>query len=446
VERVIALADMNSFFASCHQAENPELEGREVIVAGDPERRAGIVLACSYPCKAKGVKTGMALWEARRLCPDAYYFRPEHSLYIDYSNRILKIMRDFTDLVEPFSIDEAFIDLTGIIHLFGPPVEIAMKIKNRIKSEVGVLCSIGIGPNKLIAKMAAGLQKPDGLTVLETVEDYRKAFYPRPVRDLFGVGPRYERHLSYFNIHTIGDLAGFPVEILKKRWGKNGEMLWYSARGIDYSPVTPTSLDTSRSIGRQKTLPRDLRGLAKIKVVILELAEMVARRVRQDGYVGKTVLLTLRDTQLNFFSRGMSMKEHTDLPGDIYQTACALLEKHWDESWPVRLVGVTLGNLVKKEYQQFDLFGWKERQIKLVNACDAIRDRFGESAIFRGISLLEESLRGAEEIKKGHGCIKRRSAEQFSGSTLGAGISSPCGELKMVLRRKDALGVVKWRN
>lgn len=393
MKRVIALADMNSFFASCHQAENPELEGREVVVAGDPEHRTGIVLACSYPCKAKGVKTGMALWEAKRICPDAFYFKPHYSLYVDFSTKILKVMRDFTDLVEPFSIDEAFIDLTGVIHLFGPPLEIATSIKERIRSEVGVFCSVGIGPNKLIAKMAAGLQKPDGLTMLETVEDYRKTFYNKPVRKLFGIGSRYERHLRYFNIHTVGDLANFPVEVLKKRWGKNGEMLWYCAQGIDYSPVTPTSLDTSKSIGQQRTLPRDLRGLAKIKVIILELSELVSRRVRQGGYVGRTVFLTLRDTQLNFLSRAMSMRDYTDLPDDIHQTACRLLEKHWDETWPVRLVGLTLSNLVKKDYQQFDLFGQKEHQDKLVKACDAIRDRFGETAIFRGVSLTEESLR-----------------------------------------------------
>ncbi|WP_190259101.1 DNA polymerase IV [Pelotomaculum schinkii] len=391
--RVIALVDMNSFFASCHQAENRDLEGKEVVVAGDPERRTGIVLACSYPCKAKGVKSGMALWEAKKLCPDATYFKPHYSLYVDYSTRILKIMRDFTDLVEPFSIDEAFMDLTGVIHLFGTPLEIAMKIKKKIRSEVGVSCSAGIGPNKLIAKMAAGLQKPDGLTIVDTVEDYRKAFYDKPVRELFGIGPRYERHLRYFNIHTIGDLANFPVEILKKRWGKNGEMLWYCAMGIDYSPVSPTSLNTSKSIGQQRTLPRDLRGFEKIKVVILELSEMVSRRVRQGGYVGRTVFLTLRDTQLNFLSKAMSMRDYTDLPDDIYQTACRLLSKHWDESWSTRLVGVTFSNLVKKEHQQFDLFGWEERQEKMVKACDAIRDRFGESAIFRGISLTEESLK-----------------------------------------------------
>lgn len=170
-------------------------------------------------------------------------------------------------------------------------------------------------------------------------------------------------------------------------------MLWYCAQGIDYSPVTPTSLDTSKSIGQQRTLPRDLRGFSKIKVVILELSEMVSRRVRQGEYVGRTVFLTLRDTQLNFLSRAMSMRDYTDLPDDIYLTACRLLEKHWDESWPVRLVGVTLCNLVKKEHQQFDLFGQIEHQEKLTKACDTIKDRFGEAAIFRGVSLTEESLR-----------------------------------------------------
>lgn len=181
--------------------------------------------------------------------------------------------------------------------------------------------------------------------------------------------------------------------MLKRRWGKNGELLWYCAQGIDHSPVTPTSLDTSKSIGQQRTLPSDIRGFVKIKAVILELCEMVARRVRKGGYVGRTVFLTLRDTQLNFLSRAMSMRE-TDLPDEIYQTACKLLVKHWDESWPVRLIGVSLSNLVKKEHEQLDLFGEKENQVKLVNACDAIRDRFGEKAVFRGVSLTEDSLHG----------------------------------------------------
>ncbi|MFZ5753848.1 MAG: DNA polymerase IV [Bacillota bacterium] len=390
----ILLCDMNSFFASCHQAIHPELKNKEVIVAGDPAKRTGIVLAASYPAKAKGIKTGMALWEAKRLCPNGYFFKPNYPLYIDFSTRILKIAREFTDLIECFSIDEFFADVTGVTHLFGQPKEIAIKIKERINLEVGVLCSIGIGPNKLIAKMAADLQKPNGLTMVESINRFKEIFWPMPVRELFGIGPRYEKHLYSYNVKTIGDLANFPVDILKKRWGKNGEMLWFCANGIDYSPVVPNSLDISKSIGHQKTLPRDLRGFQNIKIIMLELSEIVARRVRQGEYAGRTVHLTLRDTQLNFLTRSMSMKEYTDLPDDIYKTSCTLLEKHWNQSRPVRLVGITISNLIKKEHEQYDLFGERERQRKLVMACDEIRDRFGENAIFRGISLNEASLHG----------------------------------------------------
>lgn len=389
---MIALVDMNSFFASCHQAENPALEGKEVIVAGDPAHRTGIVLACSYPCKAKGVKTGMAVGEARLLCPDAHYFRPDYRLYVEYSSRILAILRDFTDLVEPFSIDEAFLDLTGVLHLWGTPLKTATLIKQRIRRETGLFCSVGIGPNKLVAKMAAGLQKPDGLTVLPTVEDYRRAFYHRPVRELFGVGSHYERHLRNYGIRTIGDLAGFPVQILKQRWGKNGEMLWHCARGIDCSPVSPAALDVSRSMGQQKTLPRDIYSREKIKTVILELCELVARRVRQGGYAGRTVFLTLRDSDFNFFTRSTSLKHYTDLGDDIYSAACLLLDRHWSEGRPVRLVGVMLGGLVRSWYRQPDLFGRQERQVRLSHACDAIKNRHGEKTIFRGVSLREESL------------------------------------------------------
>ncbi|KJS18464.1 MAG: DNA polymerase IV [Peptococcaceae bacterium BRH_c4b] len=396
MKRVILLADMNSFFASCHQAIQPELQNKEVVVAGDPQKRTGIVLAASYPAKALGIKTGMALWEARLLCPHGHFFKPDYSLYMDFSSRILGIIRDFTDLVEPFSIDEAFADLTGVRNLWGPPEDIAGALKERIRSEVGVFCSVGMGPNKLIAKMAAGLQKPNGLTILKTVDDFKRVFWPLPVRKLFGIGPRYEKHLRKYNIHTTGELANFPLDILKKRWGKNGEMLWLCANGMDYSPVVPGSLDVAKSIGQQRTLPRDLRGFREIQVVILELCEMVARRVRQGGYVGRTVSLTLRDTQLNFLSRSQSMAGHTNLADDIYLTACKLLQAHWNDSRPVRLVGIALGNLIKNGPIQPDIFGRQERRLSLALACDAIRDRFGEKAITRGISLTEVSINGRQ--------------------------------------------------
>lgn len=392
MKRTILLVDMNSFFASCHQAGQPHLRDEKVIVTGDPEKRTGIVLAASYPAKALGIKTGMALWQAKQLCPDGVYFSPDYQLYVDFSSKILGIVRDLTDLVEPFSIDEVFVDLTGVIRLWGQPRDIAIKLKERIWSEVGVMCSVGIGPNKLIAKMAAGVQKPDGLTILKSVDDFKKIFWPLPVRKLFGVGPRYEKHLRNLNIRTIGELASYPVEILKAKWGKNGEMLWYCANGIDYSPVVPTTLDVSKSIGHQKTLPRDAQGFENIKVFMLELAELVARRVRQGGYTGRTVTLTLRDPQMRFFSSSLSMSLYTDLSDEIYSTACTILHKHWDQSWPVRLVGITLSNLIKRNHFQDDLFGKRMRLSKLARACDAIKDRFDEDAIFRGVSLIEWSI------------------------------------------------------
>jgi DNA polymerase-4 len=209
--RTIFLADMNAFFASVHQALDPALKDKPVIVGGDPAKRHGIVLAASYEAKAKGIKTGMTVGEAKKLCSQAVFIKPQHHLYLQFFTCILRIMRRFTPLVEPFSIDEAFLDLTGCQKLFGSPVDAALALKKRIREEVGVTCSVGIGSNKLLAKMAAGLQKPDGLTVLN-YEDVPARLWPLPVRELFGVGPKYERHLKLFNIQTIGDLARFPVK------------------------------------------------------------------------------------------------------------------------------------------------------------------------------------------------------------------------------------------
>lgn len=394
MERAILLADMNSFFASVHQVLDPSLKGRPVIVGGDPEKRHGVVLAASYEAKARGVKTGMTVYEARRLCPEGIFIKPQHHLYVHFSTRILRIMRDFTPLVEPFSIDEAFLDVTGCQKLFGSPVQIALALKRRIREEVGVTCSIGIGPNKLLAKMAAELQKPDGLTVLGR-EDVPVHLWPLPVRELFGVGPRYERHLKLLNIHTIGDLANFPVKVLRMRFGVNGEVLWRCANGIDESPVDPHLLDRVKSIGQQITLPRDYRRFDEVKVVILELADQVAERVRAGRYAGKTVMLSLKDANSACLSRMKTLSEYTDMAADIYRAAVDLLVRHWPEGWPVRTVGVALVGLVPEFPEQLTLFGDKKKRKKAERACDYIRHRFGEKAIFRASSLTGAGVRYA---------------------------------------------------
>ncbi|MEW5899450.1 MAG: DNA polymerase IV, partial [Bacillota bacterium] len=354
----------------------------------------GIVLTASYEAKAKGVKTGMTVFEAAKLCPEATFIKPQHHLYVHFSTRILSIMRDFTPLVEPFSIDEAFLDVTGCAKLFGPPVEIARKIKKRIREEVGVTCSVGVGPNKLLAKMAAELQKPDGLTVIDH-KDVPTRIWPLPVRELFGVGPRYEHNLKLFNIHTIGDLARFPVKILKKRFGVNGELLWQCANGIDYSPVDPDTLEKVKIVGHQLTLPRDYRRHEEIKVVILELADLVAERVRAGGYSGRVVALSLKDANFACLARMKTLPERTDLAADIYRAAVELLKRHWPEGWPVRMVGVALAGLLPAKMEQPTLFGEREKIRNSERACDRIRSRFGERAVFRAVSLTKAGVRYA---------------------------------------------------
>lgn len=385
MERAILLADMNSFFASVHQALNSGLRGKPVIVAGDPEKRHGIVLSASYEAKRKSVKTGMTVWEARRLCPKGFFIKPQYHLYTYFSGHILRIMQDFTPLVEPFSIDEAFLDVTGCQKLFGSPVAIAQQLKKRIQQELKITCSIGIGPNKLLAKMAADLEKPDGLTVIRH-QDVPLFLWPLPVRKLFGVGPRYEQHLRKLNIHTIGDLAKFPVDILKRKFGLTGEILWLSANGIDPSPVDPNSFNQAKSIGQQITLPRDYRG-EEIKVVLLELADLVSYRARTGGYLGKTVILSLKDPNFSWISRMQTLKEYTNLPSDIYRAALALLKRHWFPTWPVRLAGITLANLIPQKIEQPDLFGEQEKLKRIAKACDLVRNRFGKKTLFRAVSL-----------------------------------------------------------
>ncbi|NPV91157.1 MAG: DNA polymerase IV [Firmicutes bacterium] len=390
--RAILLADMNSFYASVHQALDPTLREKPVIVAGDPAKRHGIVLAASYEAKAFGIKTGLTVGEARRACPHGIFIKPQHHLYTHFSSRILNIMRDFTPLVEPFSIDEAFMDVTGCRELFGAPEEIARRLQERIRDEVGVGCSIGVGPNKLLAKMAAGLRKPNGLTVLE-LKDVPERLWPLPVRELFGIGSRYEHHLARLSIRTIGDLAAFPRDSLKKRFGVVGETMWWCANGVDHSSVDPHSLDQAKSIGQQITLPRDYRG-EEVEVVLLELADLVGQRVRAGGYLGKTVVLTLKDTSFKWLSRMHTLRRYTDLTNDIYRGSRELFARHWSRQSPVRMVGVALGNLVPHEGgEQLSLFEGSEQMRKADAAGDAVRRRFGERAIFRAVSLTTAGVR-----------------------------------------------------
>ena len=391
----ILLIDANSFFASCHIALNPSLADLPVVVGGDEEKRHGICLAANYVAKrGYGVKTGMTVREARdRVGDKGVFFSPLHSLYVDFSARILRIKRRYSPLVEPFSIDESWVDLQGteLLHKTTSSLEIADRLQKEILAETGIPVSVGVGPNKIISKMAAGIKKPLGITKVD-FSQVSQVFWPLPVRELFGVGRRMERHLWTLNIHTIGDLANYPAEILKKRFGLIGLVLKNSANGIDYSPVNPASLEGSKSAGHQITLPQDIAGHENIRVIIHELAETVSRRVRISDYTGKTVGLTLKDTDFRTLYRTRSMPIFSDQAEDLYEAAADLLHLHWPPWKPVRLVGLTLARLIKKKDVQLDLFGEVEKKLAITKALDTIKDRHGEKAIFKGISLTDVSI------------------------------------------------------
>jgi len=389
MKKTIFLVDMNAFYASVTQVLEPELLGQPLLIAGNPEKRHGIILAASYEAKKMGVKTGMPIWEAQTYCPQAILRSPNFQAFSDFSNRIMLLLRNYSPLVEPYSIDEAFVDMSGTEGLWESPLLAAQSIKKSIKHEIGILCSVGIGPCKVLAKMAADLQKPDGLTLL-TVEDLPQRLWPLPIGELFGVGRKMKQHLQNMGIRTIGDLAQTPLELLSRRFGIMGSLLHGYANGKDPSPVDPHSLDTVKSIGHQFTLPRDYTKIEEIKVVLLELADAVCRRARLGNYQGKTVSLYVRGADFSGLHRSCSLTEPTSLPLPIYDLALKLLQKWWPKDKPIRLLGISLSNLNYNESQQLSFFAQEE--IKLYTTIDEIKNKYGEKSLLRGSFLLEEGV------------------------------------------------------
>lgn len=389
-QRTVLLADMNAFYASVEQVLNPALQNQAVIVCGDPNRRHGIVLAASYEAKQCGVKTGMTVHQAQALCPDAHLVPPHMNTYIRFSTHIIQILHQFSPLVEPFSIDEAFVELTGCEALFGDGATAARHIKERIYEETGIRCSIGVAPNKLLAKMAADLQKPDGLTIL-TKKEIPDRLWPLPVTRLFGVGPRMEQHFRRMGIRTIGDLAHTDPSRLERRFGIRGRVLYRSAHGIDPSPVDPHTLEESKSIGHQFTLPRDYATEEEIRIVLRELAEEVGSRARQANYMGRTVTLTLRSAEWLSMQRSLTLPRPTNIGRSLFQAAFSLFIKHWDRK-PIRALGISLSQLSSVQGIQLDLFGQTNKDYHLARAIDTIRKKYGTTSIRLANSLTASSV------------------------------------------------------
>lgn len=392
-ERLVMHIDMNAFFAAVEQQSNPALRGQPVAVVGSQQRT--IILTASYEARRFGVKTGMRLGEARALCPQLRLQPAHNRLYTHVSTHIIDIFRDYTPLVEVFSIDEAFLDVTGSLRLYGSTERIAYLIKSRIKARFGLTCSVGVAPNKLLAKLASEMQKPDGLTVIAP-QRIAEVLESLPIGELCGIGRRTEEKLHLLGIHTCGELGRFPIRVLRSRFGVIGERLSLMGRGVDPSPVVPQEESPDvKTVGHSMTLRQDVETREEIARFLLQLAEMVGRRARRYGVTGRTVTLTLRYADFTTFSRQQVQGTEISLSEQIYCAALKILDG-LVLTQPVRLLGVRLSQLQHRERQLLLLPGERERQL-LTAALDEVNDRHGEFAVMSG-NLLKVKGKGSHVI------------------------------------------------
>lgn len=386
--RVIIHVDMDAFYASVEQRDRPELRGQPVIVGADPRGR-GVVAAASYEARRFGVHSAMPISRAARLCPHAVFLPVDMEKYVQASKAIMAILADYSPLVEPLSLDEAFLDVTGTGRLFGPPRLLAQTIKRRIREEVGLTASAGIAPNKFLAKLASDLEKPDGLVEVRPGEEV--AFlHPLPVERLWGVGPATARELRRMGIETIGQLARVSPRLLERRFGKAGRHLHELARGRDERPVEPFT--PAKSVGAEETFVRDQRGREPLRLTLRAQAERVARELRSEGVAARTVTLKLRFGDFRTLTR-RGTAEPTQDGLEIFRRAWSLLERV-PLAQPVRLIGVSASGLAPADSGQLPLFAEPAaRRARLARAVDALAQRFGEDALIPA-SVLEPSRRG----------------------------------------------------
>ena len=380
MERVIMHIDMDAFFSAIEQISDPRLMGKPVIVCGDPNSRS-VVATASYEARKYGIKSGMPVGKARRLCPEGIYISGNPKKYVYTSVRILGTLREFTSKVEPFSVDEAFLEFEG---LGSKALKVAGEIKQRICDEYGLTCSIGIGPNKIVAKMASDLNKPDGITVVEAGR-FLDLFGDKDVTVLWGIGEKTTVKLRNLGIRKVRDLAMFPERTLRNLFGEYGTYLKMTANGMDDSPVVPFYQGVDpKSVGHERTLPLDTDDRKYLLAELLRLCEQVARRMRKDGYLCNTVTIKIRYRNFTTFTRQRKLASWFERDDILYDTAKKLFLKNYNGD-EIRLLGVSASGLVKKADLLSDpMFMVDRRQGNCLRAVDSIRDRFGENSIKRG--------------------------------------------------------------
>ena len=396
MDRIILHCDLNSFYASVELLSHPDLRTVPMAVSGDPASRHGIILAKNEPAKKYGVQTAETIWQAKRKCPDLVLLPPHHQLYREYSKRVNAIYDQYTDLVEPFGIDESWLDVTHSLHLFGGDARaLADRLRARIKEELGLTLSVGVSFNKVFAKLGSDYKKPDATTVIGR-ENWREIVWPLPVGALLYVGGAARKLLGQHGVETIGQLAACKPESLEALLGKMGLQLHDYANGLDRAPVRSRyDAEPVKSVGNGTTFPQNLTTRAQVQAGVAVLADSVATRLRRYGFYAGGLQVTVRDPQFRDRSRQCQLPAPTHLIRELTDTAMALTEQLWRPPAPIRALTVTAIHLVPSEdaYEQTDLFTAapkKEKLEKLEGAVDQIRKKYGGGAIVFGAAQPEK--------------------------------------------------------
>ena len=378
--------DMDAFYPSVEMLDNPALNGKPVIVGGSKER--GVVSSASYEARKFGIHSAQPIAKAKRLCPDGIFLPVRMSRYQEVSKQIFEIFHRFTPLVEPISIDEAFLDVTASIRLFGEPENIAKKIKQIILAETGLTISAGIASSKFVAKIASDIDKPDGLTVVHP-DGVRDFLDPLPIKKMWGVGEKTKQVLSRINIQTFRDLRQTPVEVLKKKFGKHGVQIHLLAMGIDERDVIPEH--DVKSIGHERTFLQDIISLDVAKKELLVLGNKVARRLRHKGLKGKTITLKVKYFDFIQITRSTSLSKSTDDGLEIYSVGCRLLKKTEVTKRPIRLLGISLSQLsfsgIETQLSLFDQDQSSQKRQRLNAVLDSLYEKFGDKSVVPGTLL-----------------------------------------------------------
>ena len=401
-DRLIFHCDCNNFFASCECLERPELWNVPMAVAGDPEKRTGVVVAKNELAKRFNVRTTDTVWQALNKCPDLVLVPPRHDYYADVSRRVNAIYREYTDFVEPASIDESYLDMTGVPdYLCTTPEALADLLRKRVREEIGISISVGVSFNKVFAKLGSDYKKPDATTLI-TRFNFRDILWPLPVGDLLYVGRASKQVLALRGISTIGDLAQQTPQLLTQWLGKGGEGLWRAANGLDTEPVQLYGHQSEvKSVSRGSTFKHDLTTLDEMIPALSPLADEVATQLRRHRLKGSVIQLQIKDPQLNTISRQMQLSSPTQLHREIMDCAKALLVQHWplNEKAPIRAMTVGVTNLCPEDTvtEQISLFvedqpqHRRENQEKLERAIDQIRNKLGKQAISMGFHTQDEA-------------------------------------------------------